>query len=72
MPTEVVAVRIDSNIIKMLKNAGIDPKKEVREYLQTLARIAEKKRIAKELRTERIGATNMNKVVKWIREDRER
>jgi len=47
----------------MLKNAGIDPKKEVREYLQTLARIAEKKRIAKELRTERVGATNMKKVV---------
>ncbi len=72
MVTEVISVRISKNIIETLRQAGIDPKKEVKEHLTVLARIAEKKKIVEDLKRHRMVQVKTETVVKWIREDRER
>ncbi len=72
MGTEVISVRVDRSIIENLKKSGIDPKKEIKEYLTVLARLIEKRKTAEELKFHRYGTTSKGMVVKWIQEDRER
>ncbi len=72
MTTEVLSVRIGKDIVETLRKAGIDPKREIKEHLTMLARIAEKKKVLEDLRRQQMGPAERGTVVEWIREDRER